>query len=230
MNSNSTYYYTSDSYFQEEQIIGFFHIKKEGDANNRIELTATEIRVTRNGVKHTEKLESIKSIELKKRRLILPFVVGGILLTLVLLAVFHRIGNPLLLSFLGLTGFYLFYLGNEGRHFIEITGRETSNIHLPESKVRLASYFTKMVNNIKNGSSSVVYLPQLQYKKTNSTKTIKCPLMHNYSSLKAGDYLVVNTVSVRSRISIDITKSGFVWLSIEKPINSDAILGIVEVA
>jgi hypothetical protein len=96
-------------------IIAVCFLYKDGDENNKALLSTEKLYVTHKKRTHEYELGNIKDISFNHRKLMMPLIVGGIMASLGMVAVFRDYFNPYIVVSTILIGLSLFYWGWTGQ-------------------------------------------------------------------------------------------------------------------
>ena len=104
----------------ENQIWAVCYLRQEGDERNVLKLDNLNLTIRKRGRIRKFTISEIDHISLGHKRLLLPFIIGGILSPLALIAIYENAYPPFLLLSLFFVGLFLLYLGWTGSDVISI--------------------------------------------------------------------------------------------------------------
>ena len=195
--------------------IAYCPIKSDNDSNNVCYLTDDSFIIIINGKSNSYLLSNILSLSFKQKKMLFPIVVGGIIGSFFLIALFNFNINIWIALSLVVIGYGMLYYGFQGSPTITITTSVKEYDHFLQSVKKPLRLFINFISNevITTNSSELVFFLPLdqslweQYVLNGIVKINDKTYLQSKSqiTLKPNQVLLKITVSkLNIRVSVDI--------------------------
>ncbi|MGK7395462.1 MAG: hypothetical protein ACNS62_12875 [Candidatus Cyclobacteriaceae bacterium M3_2C_046] len=135
------------------------------DERNKVYLTEKQLIVIKGGKPSRFDLSIVEYLSFNLRKLMLPFITGGILFTFSLISVVKNFFNPYLVLITLMTGFFLMYLGWMGQKVFSVqTNIKAFDFSIPDVSENLKAFvqftngFLKTLHQKKSHEQRMFYL------------------------------------------------------------------------
>jgi hypothetical protein len=105
----------------DDDVLALCYLYKEGDEKNKVLLSTEKLYVVHRRRIHEYELENIKDLGFNHRKIMMPLIVGGIMASLSMVAIFKDVFNPYIVMSMVMAGLGLFYFGWTGQLFFTVT-------------------------------------------------------------------------------------------------------------
>ena len=142
----------------EEAIIAKCYIERESDEDNVCYLSHDNLYVKSKGIMNHFQLESIMNIGFKRKLLLFPVVVGGIISSFSLVALFNGLYNVWLMLCLMIGGLALLFYGAEGSNTLSVqTNVKEYDFFIKSPTPNLRSFVSFLINFQHKGEDALIY-------------------------------------------------------------------------